>query len=491
MRIRGNTDLTGAYIASTADASKNSLTTGTLTFSDIQNQSHYSATSTGVSAGVGVGNTGKATGPGSVSGSGGAVPMALNENGDQSSATRSAVSGGTVTVTDAANQTQDVANLSRDTTNTNGTVAKTPDVNAILNQQADTMQAAQAAGQVVAQGIAAYANDKQETAQKAADAAKLAGDMDSYATYQAEANSWAEGGANRTELHIAGGALLGGLGGGGIGSAAAGAAGAGVASALAGKLNGLADQIGGATGSMTLGNVTSNVLAGLSGAVVGGGMGALTASNADLYNRSTGNGNGTGGTGSQVLDWIGDQLASAGRGAENLTNQFAALVNANGPQGPYVNPDDLNGPGGNSKPPATGGSAVPVAVCVPPVCAVVPAVTPGTPGYGAGNAIFNDSGDAAKSPSTPTGMSGSPMDVPRGTNAPATINGVEYSAHAVDQMQGRGVPPSAVKNTIENGVIYPTREGTTGYYDPVNNMRVITNSKTGSVVTVIPGAPGK
>ncbi|CAB3784938.1 ESPR-type extended signal peptide-containing protein [Paraburkholderia fynbosensis] len=49
--------------------------------------------------------------------------------------------------------------------------------------------------------------------------------------------------------------------------------------------------------------------------------------------------------------------------------------------------------------------------------------------------------------------------------------------------------PSVVKNTIENGVNYSTRPGTTGYYDPVNNVRVVTNSKTGLVVTVIPGAP--
>ncbi|MGF6415365.1 filamentous hemagglutinin [Paraburkholderia sp. MM5482-R2] len=297
INVNGNTDLKGAVIASYADASKNSLTTGTLTFSDIENRSHYSATSTGVSAGVGVGSTGKAVGPGSVSGAGGAVPMVLNENGDDSATTRSAIGAGAIIITDGAHQTQDAAALSRDTTNTNGTVSNTPDVNHILNQQADTMAAAQAAGQVVAQGIAAYANAKQETAQKAADAAKASGDMDTYAKYQAEANSWAEGGTNRVGLHVAGGALLGGLAGGGIGSAAAGAAGAGVSSALAGKLNGLADEIGGATGSMTLGNVTSNVLAGLSGALVGGSAGAFTASNADLYNRSTGNSDGTGGTG--------------------------------------------------------------------------------------------------------------------------------------------------------------------------------------------------
>lgn len=227
---------------------------------------------------------------------------------------------------------------------------------------------------MVAQGIDAYADRKfAETGDPA----------------------WDEGGANRTYLHIAGGALLGGLGGGGIGSAAQGAAGAGLASALAGKLNSMADAIGGETGSMLVGNITSNVLATVGGALVGGTTGAFTASNADLYNRSTGNSDGKGGTGSQVLDWIGDQLASAGRGAVNFADQFAALVNANGPQGPYASPDDLNGPGGNAKPPATGGSAVPVAACVPPLCTVVPVGTPGMPGYAPGYATLNSgNGDA-------------------------------------------------------------------------------------------------
>ncbi len=287
VNVKGNTDLKGGVIASTSEAERNSLTTGTLTFSDIENRSHYSANSMGGSAGLSPGPTQeKAVGPASVPGAGGVVPMiAQHEGGDQSATTRSAVSAGTVSVTDTAHQTQDVASLRRDTTDTNGKVSDAPDVNSILNQQADTMQAAQAAGQVVAQGIAAYADGKKADAQKAADAAKTAGDMDAYNAAMADVKSWSEGGANRMELHIVGGALLGGLGGGGMGSAAAGAAGAGVASALAGKLNGLADEIGGATGSMTLGNVTSNVLAGLGGAVVGGGMGAFTASNADLYNR--------------------------------------------------------------------------------------------------------------------------------------------------------------------------------------------------------------
>ncbi|NUX52418.1 hemagglutinin repeat-containing protein [Paraburkholderia youngii] len=272
INVKGNTDLTGGVISSTADASNNSLTTGTLTFSDIQNQSHYSANSNGVSAGVGVGNTGKATGPGSVSGTPGVTPMiSQNENGDESATTRSAVSAGAINITDGAKQTQDVASLSRDTTNTNGTVSKTPDVNDILNRQADTMAAAQAAGQVVAQGIGAYAESKLEAAQKAGDAAGEA--------------AWDEGGDNRALLHAAGGALIGGLGGGSAFGAIGGAAGAALSSKLAGQLESLSKGVGAETSSELLGNLAANVAAGVAGVLVGGTAGAATASNVELYNQ--------------------------------------------------------------------------------------------------------------------------------------------------------------------------------------------------------------
>lgn len=79
--------------------------------------------------------------------------------------------------------------------------------------------------------------------------------------------------------------MIGGLGGGNIDTAATGAAGAGVSAGFARQLNNLADNVDDATGSKTLGNVTANVLAGLGGAVIGGGAGAAAARNADLYNR--------------------------------------------------------------------------------------------------------------------------------------------------------------------------------------------------------------
>ncbi|WP_143756975.1 hemagglutinin repeat-containing protein, partial [Caballeronia glebae] len=267
VNVKGNTDLTGAVISSAADASKNSLSTGTLTFSDLENHSHYSANSMGVSYGLSPGATSdKAVGPASVPGAGGLVPMmAQSEHGDQSATTRSAVSAGTIAIKDKDRQTQDVASLSRDMTNTNGTVGNTPDVNDILNKQADTMQAAQAAGQVVAQGIGAFAEAQRNVALVDHD--------------QATADAWAEGGDNRVMLHVAGGALIGGLGGGSLG-AIGGAAGAGVSAALAPKLNELSGEIGGVAG-----NATANVLAGLAGAAVGGSAGAAAASNADMYNR--------------------------------------------------------------------------------------------------------------------------------------------------------------------------------------------------------------
>jgi RHS repeat-associated protein len=87
-------------------------------------------------------------------------------------------------------------------------------------------------------------------------------------------------------------------------------------------------------------------------------------------------------------------------------------------------------------------------------------------------------------PSTPTGRRGSPMDVPRGTNAPATINGRQYTGHALDQMQSRGIPSSVVEDAIQNGIKSPgNTSGTTVNLGP--DVKVVTNS-SGGVVTVIP-----
>ena len=92
--------------------------------------------------------------------------------------------------------------------------------------------------------------------------------------------------------------------------------------------------------------------------------------------------------------------------------------------------------------------------------------------------------------SSPVGRSGEPIKIQPGTNEPATIAGRGYSGHAPDQVQGRGIPPSAVENTIQNGVPSPGNQpGRTAYYDPVNNPTVITGSASGRVITVRQGEP--
>jgi filamentous hemagglutinin len=218
-----------------------------------------------------------------------------------------------------------VAGLNRDTSNTNGTIAKLPDVNNLLHNQADMMGSASAAGSAVATQIGAIANAKHDAAQKAADQAKASGDTELAAQYQAEADKWDEGGTYRVALHTAGGALIAGLGG---GSAAGGAIGAGLSAAIGGKLNQLADTFSsgngeGADPGLTAGNVAANMIAGGVGGLVGGNSGAVTAANADLYNRDGTNGQGKGGTGSQFID---SAIANAVSGVLDLKNAWTNAV---------------------------------------------------------------------------------------------------------------------------------------------------------------------
>lgn len=74
-------------------------------------------------------------------------------------------------------------------------------------------------------------------------------------------------------------------------------------------------------------------------------------------------------------------------------------------------------------------------------------------------------------------------------NNSTRINGRCYSSHAIDQMQNRGIVPSVVDNTILKNQKFHTNAGTTGFYDPLNKIKVIMNSETKKIVTVIRGTP--
>ena len=92
--------------------------------------------------------------------------------------------------------------------------------------------------------------------------------------------------------------------------------------------------------------------------------------------------------------------------------------------------------------------------------------------------------------SAPVGSSRSPIEIQPRTNEPATIGNTPFSGHAIDRMQGRGIPPSAVTDTILNGQTSPGKEpGTTAHYSPANNLTVFTNDATGNAITIHKGHP--
>ncbi len=73
-------------------------------------------------------------------------------------------------------------------------------------------------------------------------------------------------------------------------------------------------------------------------------------------------------------------------------------------------------------------------------------------------------------------------------NNPTTIDGINYSGHAIDKMQNTGILPSVVKNTLKKGIV---RKGATAkslqYFDKTNNISVIIDKKSGNIVTTFFG----
>ena len=102
--------------------------------------------------------------------------------------------------------------------------------------------------------------------------------------------------------------------------------------------------------------------------------------------------------------------------------------------------------------------------------------------------LINKASDEV-SATLPMGSKRNPMNQPSNPsyqpvrNQPSTISNREYSGHALDRMQDRGITPSVVENTIKNGKSTPSRGGTTVHYDPESKVSIVTN-ESGRVVTV-------
>ncbi|TNH41412.1 hemagglutinin repeat-containing protein, partial [Photorhabdus luminescens] len=112
VNVGDHTQLDGAVIASQADKAKNTLNTGTLGFKDIQNKADFSVEQQSAGVSLGQPTTGQVLNNLAVN----ALTGAHNQ-GHDSSTTHAAVSDGNLIIRDKDHQTQDIANLSRDTDN--------------------------------------------------------------------------------------------------------------------------------------------------------------------------------------------------------------------------------------------------------------------------------------------------------------------------------------------------------------------------------------
>ncbi|WP_211464579.1 hemagglutinin repeat-containing protein [Collimonas silvisoli] len=182
IKVKGNTDLKGAAITSTATPDKNSLQTASLTYSDLTNTQHTNSESVSVSASTGsiASNV-----MGNVLGNlGGNVGMP--KSGDQTSNTNSVISPAKVTITGSGDVTKDAQSQANVTTLTSrdATTANQSLANTLTLQQAQDLQAQQ---------------QKQQENQRAANLVgavltNVVGDI-------AQSNNLAEGSLEKMALH--------------------------------------------------------------------------------------------------------------------------------------------------------------------------------------------------------------------------------------------------------------------------------------------------
>jgi filamentous hemagglutinin len=266
LQVAGRTDLKGGVISSSEAAIKdgrNSLATGSLSYQDIQNRDKTEASGISLGGNVAANQNGGTFSPGLAPGIG-------HVSGEQSSVTRSGVSGGELKVADRPG---DVVGLNREVTTNKDTaqaLVKSWNGAKALDEVGAQMEITSSAMPRLAKEIGDYAENKVAELKNQGNAE--------------EAAKWEEGGAYRVAAHAALGAMGGGVGG-ALGAAAAAEAAPTLGrlqSALQEKLTdaGLGNDAADAAAKLLVGGAAGTI-----GGAVGGGAGAAAGLNADLNNR--------------------------------------------------------------------------------------------------------------------------------------------------------------------------------------------------------------
>ncbi len=270
LQVGGNTHLAGAVIASTADPSKNLLSTGSLTVEDLKNRAEFlSASISGGTSGGGSPSDGFNFNP--------SVMPGLPTGDRKSTTTRSGVADGTIDIRNGDSST--LADLQRGVTsldNANG-FAPIFDEKKVQERQELT----HILGEIGFKAVGNLASKKSAQAKVDLEVARANGDAEAEADALRRISEWGESGRNKVLLHGLTGAAVAALSGGDISGAAAGATGAALAKeAMTRFLTGQGmDPRSGEFNSLI--ELASAAL----GGVVGGTDGSGTALLGDQFNR--------------------------------------------------------------------------------------------------------------------------------------------------------------------------------------------------------------
>lgn len=283
INVGNHTQLDGAVIASTADPSKNLLSTESLGVTDLSNHANYSGGSFGGSVGFsgsigdqsnGGGNAGAPT-DSRWNNPGASPSLGISQGDSASSVTRSDISAGTVVVRNG------------DTTTLEGLGRAATDLQqeGLANKfDAEKVQQNLEAGVIASEIGFRAAGDVSDALQKRAVQKLIDAGNDPAAQAEAlvDIASWSEGGTNKAILHGLTGALVAALGG---GDALQGAVGAGTVEKAKGLMgNYLSGSLGLQPGDPVY-NALMEAASLVLGGAVGGQTGASTALSGDQFNR--------------------------------------------------------------------------------------------------------------------------------------------------------------------------------------------------------------